>query len=139
MSENNEYTGSCLCGQVAYKIIGNADRFYHCHCKRCRKATGTGHASNLLLPNVESAEFTRGADQLTEYRVPEAKRFSTCFCKHCGSNLPRILTELNLVIIPAGSLDHEPAMKPQARIFSESGAAWSCIDSELPAFAEYPN
>lgn len=139
MSDVHEYTGSCLCGAVAYRIKGKADRFYHCHCQRCRKATGTGHASNLLLPDVESAEFTQGESELTHYRVPEAKRFSTCFCRHCGSNLPRILSQMNLVIIPAGSLDHEPREQPQARIFSGSRAAWSCEDADLPAFETYPN
>ena len=138
MTAMNEYTGSCLCGQVAYKIIGKAEKFYHCHCERCRKATGTGHASNLLLPGVESAEFIKGADQLTNYKVPGAKRFSTNFCKHCGSNMPRIMTEINLVVIPAGSLDHEPEETPQARIFSGSGTKWSCTDVKLPAFDEYP-
>lgn len=138
MSDDSEFTGSCLCGDVAYKIVGSPDRFYHCHCKRCRKATGTAHASNLLLPGAKSAEFVRGAEQLTTYRVPGAKRFSTCFCKRCGSNLPRLLSAHNLVVIPAGSLDHEVEIKPQARIFSASGAAWGCSDSELPMFDEYP-
>lgn len=41
--------GSCLCGSVEYEVTGEAQRFYHCHCQRCRKATGKGHASNLLM------------------------------------------------------------------------------------------
>jgi hypothetical protein len=41
--------GSCLCGAVTYEASGEPKRFYHCHCSRCRKATGTGHASNLFL------------------------------------------------------------------------------------------
>jgi hypothetical protein len=41
--------GSCLCGAVKYEVTGEPRRFYHCHCSRCRKATGTGHASNLFL------------------------------------------------------------------------------------------
>jgi len=41
--------GSCLCGAVQYQVTGEAKRFYHCHCSRCRKPTGTGHASNLSL------------------------------------------------------------------------------------------
>jgi hypothetical protein len=34
---------------VKYEVAGEAKRFYDCHCSRCRKATGTGHASNLFL------------------------------------------------------------------------------------------
>jgi hypothetical protein len=138
MTTPNEYTGSCLCGRVTYKIVAHADRFYHCFCERCRKATGTGNASNLVLTNVESAAFTQGEDNLTRFKLPEAKRFSTCFCKTCGSNMPRIAPDLSLVIIPAGSLDHEPQERPQAQIFHSSGAKWAFIDAELPAFTGYP-
>ena len=42
-------SGSCLCGAVRYEATGEPKRFVHCHCSRCRKATGTGHASNLFL------------------------------------------------------------------------------------------
>ena len=45
--------GSCLCGAVRYEVSGDLQRFYHCHCKRCRKSTGTGHASNLMLAQAE--------------------------------------------------------------------------------------
>ena len=37
--------GSCLCGAVKYEVTGEPKRFYHCHCSRCRKATGTGMRS----------------------------------------------------------------------------------------------
>ncbi|MEM7084263.1 MAG: GFA family protein [Pseudomonadota bacterium] len=134
----HEYSGSCLCGTVAYTIIGKADRFYHCHCRRCRKVTGAAHASNLLLPDVESAQFTRGADHVTFYKLPDAIRFSTCFCQTCGSKLPRILPALNLVVIPAGSLDHEPVESPQAHIFNDSRASWDCGAGDLPNFEAYP-
>ncbi len=44
-----------------------------------------------------------------------------------------------MVFIPAGSLDEEPDMEPQARIFTGSRAGWSCERMELPEFSEYPH
>ena len=38
------FQGSCLCGTVSYEITGTPFDFFHCHCQRCRKANGTGHA-----------------------------------------------------------------------------------------------
>jgi len=32
------------------------------------------------------------------------------------------------VVVPAGSLDDEAPLKPQARIFTESRASWSTLD-----------
>ena len=130
--------GSCLCGSVHYTVNGRAKRFYHCHCQRCRKATGTGHASNLLISPETAISWTKGEDCLSRYKVPEAERFYNCFCKNCGSPMPRAVPELKAVIIPAGSLDIEPPISPQAHIFWDSRAEWSCQDN-LPVFAEYPS
>ena len=134
--------GSCLCGTVKYTVTGNAKRFYHCHCQRCRKATGTGHASNLLIKPESSLEncmaWTQGEELLGRYKVPEAERFYNCFCTQCGSPMPRVVPELDAVIIPAGTLDDESPIKPGARIFWDSRAEWSCASDGLPVFAEYP-
>jgi len=131
-------TGSCLCGSVRYEISGAAQRFYHCHCQRCRKTTGTGHASNLLVTPVSSLSWLAGEELLRRYKVPEAERFYNCFCSHCGSPMPRVVPELDAVVIPAGTLDVEPPIRPQARIFWDSRAAWSCSGDDIPPFPEYP-
>jgi hypothetical protein len=129
-------SGSCLCGTVSYTAVGEAQRFYHCHCRRCRKASGTGHASNLFL--IGTLNWEGGEDQLTSYKLPEAERFTNTFCRICGSRMPRFIEKYDLVFIPAGSLDEEPGLAPQARIFTGSRAAWSCEGTELPGFDEYP-
>lgn len=128
--------GSCLCGSVRYAANGEPLRFYHCHCSRCRKATGTGHASNIFLKGTLS--WQSGEDQITSYKVPEAKRFATSFCRRCGSRVPRFIAEAGMVFIPAGSLDDDPGIAAQARIFQGSRAGWSCDTTALPEFSEYP-
>ena len=129
-------SGSCLCGAVHYTATGEEHGFYHCHCKRCRKASGTGHVSNLFLNGT--LDWESGEDQLIGYKLPEAKRFTNTFCRICGSRMPRFIEKSGIVFIPAGSLDEEPGLAPQARIFTGSRAAWSCDGTELPGFNEYP-
>lgn len=136
---DQELKGSCLCGTVRYTVRGEAVRFYHCHCSRCRKASGTGHASNLMVRPAASLTWTAGGDLIAGYKVPEAERFRTCFCPQCGSPLPRAVPELDAVVIPAGSLDSEPPIAPEARIFWDSRVAWSCSGDDLPVYAEYPD
>lgn len=128
--------GSCLCGAVRYEVSGDPARFYHCHCTRCRKATGTGHASNLFLQPGTLA-WLSGEDRIRSYKVPEAKRFTNQFCATCGSRLPRQAAGTDVVMIPAGSLDDESPIAPQARIFGGSRASWSCAGDAVPAYAEY--
>ena len=130
--------GSCLCKKVTYALEGEAMRFYHCHCERCRKATGTGHATNIMVKPTTEIKWLSGEELLARYKVPEAERFYNCFCKECGSPMPRVTPELGAVLVPAGSLDVIPEMKPQGRIFNDSRVEWSCSDDILPVFSEYP-
>ena len=134
------FSGSCLCGQVQYTITGAAKRFYHCHCQRCRRASGTGHASNIVVKvsTGEKINWISGEQLIKRYKVPEAERFTNSFCTECGGRVPRYDGDLDIVIIPAGSLDSEPEIQPQARIFWDSRATWSCDGKELPTFTEYP-
>jgi hypothetical protein len=128
-------TGSCLCGAVEYEVSGPVLRFLHCHCERCRKATGTGHATNLILKS-DGVNWKGNEAKLLRYKLPEAERFATTFCRTCGSPLPREGT--GMVVIPAGSLDSLPEDKPQGRIFWDSRVVWSCETDDLPTYAEYP-
>ena len=134
---SQEFSGSCLCGEVGYRIVGEVKAFFHCHCGRCRKASGTGHASNVILGDV-AHEWTRGEALLRRFHVPGAKRFHTVFCGACGSPMPRIAPERGAAVIPAGSLDSSPAIEPTGRIFKDSRTSWSCHDDGLPAWDQYP-
>lgn len=134
---SEKYSGSCICGSVKYEISGEFRAFYHCHCGRCRKSTGTGHASNIIL-NPDAAEWTEGEEMIGSYKVPDAERYRTVFCKSCGGPLPRVAPNLSIAVIPAGTLDSNPEIDPSGHIFWGSKADWSSEDGELPKWAEYP-
>jgi hypothetical protein len=129
-------TGSCLCGLVRYSASGEPWRFYQCYCMRCRKATGSSNASNLFLKGTLA--WQSGEDGISTYKLPQAERFATSFCRSCGSRVPRFIEKIGMVFIPAGSLDDEPGFAVQARIFVGSRAAWSCDTPALPEYDEYP-
>jgi hypothetical protein len=127
--------GSCLCSGVAYEIDGPIQEIRNCHCSRCRKARGAAHASNLFV-EPERFRWIRGKDLLESFHVPEAKRFRSCFCRVCGSSLPR--TGLEYVVVPAGTLDDDPGVREKAHIFCGSKAPWYEITDDLPQFEAYP-
>ena len=81
--------GSCLCGAVRYRVQGPFMRFVHCHCSRCRKATGSGHATNLIA-EAANLEWIAGRDQTQRFDLPSAKSFATAICRTCGSPVPRL-------------------------------------------------
>lgn len=77
--------GRCLCGGVQYEVTGKPLRFYHCHCGRCRKSSGTGHASNLLMTPHTGITWTQGESLLKSYKVPDAERFLTAFASNVAA------------------------------------------------------
>jgi hypothetical protein len=128
--------GSCLCGGVAYRIEGAIEFLRNCHCRRCRKARGAAYATNGFVP-AHLFEWTRGEELLDAYKVPDARHFTHTFCRICGSTLPRVDRERDLVVIPAGSLDDDPGTRPREHIFVASKAPWYEITDRLAQYDEY--
>jgi hypothetical protein len=120
-------TGACLCGAVRFRITGNFESFFLCHCARCRKDTGSAFAANLFSSTAEIT-WLSGNDRVKTYRVPST-RHERSFCAECGSALPGVQANGALLVVPAGSLDGGPDMRPTAHIFFADRADWeSCLD-----------
>jgi hypothetical protein len=129
--------GSCLCGAVAFRIEGEPILARNCHCGRCRKGRAAAHATNMLVP-IDGIRFTRGEGALAEYKVPEARFFAQKFCSICGSKAPRIAADRGFAIVPLGSLDDDPGVRPSQHIWVGSKAAWDEISDDLPRYDEGP-
>lgn len=129
--------GSCLCGQVIFEVRGDFENFFLCYCKYCQKDTGSAHAANLFSSHVK-IKWLKGSETVKTFNLP-ATRHVKSFCAHCGSALPSEQRELNLIIVPAGSLDSEIAIKPKARIFTASQANWCEKLETIRAFEKFPD
>lgn len=130
-------SGSCLCGTVSYSFTEDISVFQYCHCSRCRKFTGSAYAANLFVkPN--NFKWLTGEHAIGRYQPPETKYLTTAFCKQCGSSLPWRNKPETLVIIPAGSLDHDPGTRPQWNIYCASKAEWEIEPSLLPSYDALP-
>jgi hypothetical protein len=129
--------GSCLCGAVGFRIEAPPILARHCHCGRCRKARSAAHATNVLVP-LDGIRFTRGQSELVEYKVPEAKFFTQTFCRVCGSKAPRVAVDRGFAIVPIGSFDDDPGVRPSEHIWVGSKAPWDEISDDLPRHEEGP-
>jgi hypothetical protein len=135
-NKHDKIRGSCLCGAVAFEF-SNPREFRNCHCSRCRRSRGAAFASNMF---VQPADFRwlKGEDQVVTYKHPGTKRFGNSFCRTCGSAAPRFIDALSAFLIPAGSLDTDPGIRPAYHIFVGSKAPWHEIADALPQHHEYP-
>ena len=129
--------GSCLCGVVKFALRPPFSAFRYCYCSRCRKASGSAHAANLLLPRPQF-EWLEGKDAIERYDLPNAQRFSVWFCRHCGSRVPHEIRTRDDMLVPAGLLDTDPQMLPENSIFWTSRAPWYVEPQQMPLFDEYP-
>jgi hypothetical protein len=129
--------GSCLCGDVGYRISGEPLRMVNCHCENCRRARSAAYASNLFVP-AKQFRWTRGEKQVVSYRLPGTPSFATAFCRRCGSDLPRVSKGEAVVVVPAGTLDDDPGVRPQAHVYVAEKAPWYEITDTLPRYLDMP-
>ena len=127
-------SGGCLCGAVTFRITGEFESFFPCHCSRCRKDTGSAHGANLFSTTAK-IEWLSGEDKVKTYRVP-GTRHERSFCLECGSALPRV--QEALLVVPAGSLDSDIAIRPNAHICFASRAAWDAHLDDVPKIDGLP-
>jgi hypothetical protein len=136
---SKELSGSCLCGKVRFVIEGPVEAFRLCYCSRCRKATGSAHASNLFA-RAESLRWLSGEDTVRRFELETARYFARCFCGACGSPVPWVSRrDTGIVVIPAGALDDEPDIRPQQRIYCADRADWSSDVEAVPRFDRLPD
>jgi len=132
---SKSFKGSCLCGAVSYQFHGPEYVFQYCHCSRCRKFTGSAHATNIIVA-PDQFEWLTGGDQVGRFEHPEAKHYATCFCRQCGSSLPWEAQSGGAVVIPAGTLDEDPEIRPSQNIFWKDRVAWREAVESLPHYDE---
>lgn len=134
---NDKHSGSCLCGQVKFDIDGIFESFYLCHCKHCQKDTGSAHGANLFSSQAQLM-WISGSDKVQSFTLPST-RHTKSFCKVCGSALPNLQMEGQLLVVPAGSLDTEVNVKPNGHIFCSGRASWDNELEMIKRFDKFPS
>jgi hypothetical protein len=126
--------GSCLCNQIQFELDESAALFINnCHCSKCRKWSGAAFGSFLQIPG-DKFWWIAGDKLISVYESSPDKPRS--FCSVCGSCIPTVITAKNHVVVPAGTLDDNPGIKPIVHIYTGSKAPWYTITDELPKFEE---
>jgi hypothetical protein len=130
--------GSCLCGSVGFEIDGPRTPIELCHRSRCKKAFGSAFAATFYAW-ASCFRWTRGEEFARLYGAPILKRpppYRHVFCCRCGSPLPIVMREMDVVEIPAGVIDGDPGSQPLRHIFTSKKAPWFEISDGLPRYSE---
>jgi hypothetical protein len=134
-TREGRYEGSCLCGGVRYAIDGELGEFGYCHCKSCRKASGSAHGANVPVDRVRF-HLLSGEAALREYESSPGKL--RVFCSRCGSPMYAYLrTTPEVLRVRLGSLDTPFASRPRAHTWVSDKAPWEPIEDTVPQFSEW--
>src|SRR5438094_3106371 len=105
-------------------------------------ATSRGRFFFSLISSGKGASGMRSSFRrrlmmsIADTRASAPRVARACRASHRGP-VPRIDGERNFAIVPMGTLDDDPGMRPQAHIFVGSKAPWYEIQDELPQYEEY--
>jgi hypothetical protein len=132
----NIIVGGCLCGTVTFQISGEFESFFLCHCRRCRKDTGSAHAANLFSSSAQIT-WISGQKSIKTFQLPGTKHQKS-FCTECGSALPSVHLGGTMLVAPAGCLDSEITIRPNAHICTASRADWDQYLEQTPMLDGLP-
>ncbi|WP_226780099.1 GFA family protein [Oceaniglobus trochenteri] len=109
-------TGACLCGAVRFRAADVPDTFGVCHCRMCRRWTG----SALLEVSVPEGGVTwAGAENIA--RRATSAWAERAWCRECGSGLYYKVTMQGewsgKLDIPLGLFDEPDGFKMSHEIF----------------------
>jgi hypothetical protein len=128
-------SGTCLCGTVRYELDGPFTAMSHCHCSMCRKHHGAPFAT-FVVAAYSSFRWRSGEDALVQFA--SSSQGVRSHCRHCGSVGPTLMAEAGMAFAPAGNLDGDLGIEPQAHMFAGSKAGWYTITDSLPQHAGMP-
>jgi hypothetical protein len=107
----NQFTGSCLCGEVRIVATGRPYRVGLCHCLDCRKHTGSLFHASAIFP--EEAVAIEGETQSYAGRH---------FCPTCGSSVfGRSGDEIEVSL---GAFDGPDQLMPSYELWTVRRESW---------------
>ncbi len=137
MSDNTITTGSCLCGDITYKITGAPMIAAHCCCKDCQKSSWADHITlafyidDQVKMSGELAEFAVIADS--------GNTLTRFFCPKCGSRVcGRNSAHEGRIGIHAGTMDNPQNIKPSVAVFTRGRREWDVLNEGLVTFEASP-
>lgn len=133
MSEH-PLTGGCNCGAIRFEVNEPLVYAYYCHCTRCQKRSGAAAApGGVVAPG--SFSIVQGEEALNNWNAGDG--WDKWFCAKCGSHTHASNPDNpQLVSVRLGSFDSDPGIRPSARHWVSSAAAWEQIPDD--SLTRYP-
>lgn len=128
---------SCLCGAIQLKFPDIEGDFVVCHCKSCRKASGSIGGVNVSV-KVETLIVEDSQNVMKTYESSPGK--VRHFCSRCGSPMfTKVGPKPAYARVRLGSLDSDISQLPAAHIFMAHRASWDQPTQNIETYDEWPD
>lgn len=130
-------TGSCLCGQVQYRVSGEPLTARICWCRDCQHIAGNGSV-NAMFP-AAAIEFS---GQLREFVSTADSGNQICrqFCPACGSHVfAKSSARPQFTMVRVGTLHDPSSLRPQMNIWASSAPVWAHLDPAIERLDNQPS
>jgi len=109
----------------------------YCHCEDCRRTSGSGHSSHLVVPE---ASVALTGEVRTYGRVSDSGNLVTrAFCPDCGAPIfSKNPAMPAMLFLRASSLDDLEIFQPQMHLYAIRAASRDAPSAGMPAFDKMP-
>jgi hypothetical protein len=105
MTDQNEFEGTCFCGDVKIRVAGSPQAMGFCHCDSCRRwSAAPVNAFTLWRPGAVTVK--QDAEGLASYAKTE--RSIRKWCKRCGGHVLTEHPSLDLIDVYAATIPGLP-------------------------------
>ena len=133
MDKNIYHKGSCCCGDVKYSLFDHPLFTHTCHCKDCKKSTGSAFVFHTMT--LENTFLIDGDIEAASIPTGSGASYKPYFCKNCGTYFYcKYDMAPGRIIIRTSTLDDSENFPPQAHIFTRSKVPWITLDDKIPSF-----
>lgn len=131
MTTDTHLEGSCLCGQVRFRLSGELRPVSYCHCSQCRKTHG--HFAAYTHAHESQLQF-QDKSGLKWYASSGFARRG--FCGNCGASLFWHCDGSGGISIAAGCLDAPTGLRADRHIFASDASDYYQITDGLEIFPQ---
>jgi hypothetical protein len=134
---DSNFSGSCSCGAVRYRLATRPMFVHCCHCLDCQRQTGSAFVLNAM---IEADRVQLLAGETKPYPQPTESGRSHLIhrCPACGTAMwSNYGGRENLRFVRVGTLDEPSALPPDVHIFTRSKQARIELPAKVPAYQVY--
>ena len=127
MNDKDNLKGCCACGKVNYTITDKPLFTQACHCKDCKKSTGSSFVIHTMV--FEDDLIVDGEVSSTELPTGSGKGYRAYFCVNCGVYLYcKYNVSPGRVAIRTATLNNP--IVPEAHIYVKDKDSWIDITNK---------